>query len=71
MRLVEIGEAINGVSTDLLATDRAVPWKEVVAMRHKLAHRYFDTVRGIVEGTVVEDLPELEAAVMRLLKQGS
>jgi uncharacterized protein with HEPN domain len=36
-------------------------------MRDRLAHRYFDTSRAIVSATVSEDLPELTAAVRRLL----
>jgi uncharacterized protein with HEPN domain len=35
-------------------------------MRDHLAHRYFDTSHGIVQGTVENDLPELDAAVRRL-----
>jgi uncharacterized protein with HEPN domain len=69
MRLVEIGEAVNDVPADLLATEAEIPWKEVVAMRHKLAHHYFDTAHGIVAGTVEEDLPVLEAAVVRLIRR--
>jgi uncharacterized protein with HEPN domain len=67
MRIVEIGEAINDVPVDLLATESEIPWKEVVGMRHKLAHHYFDTAHGIVAGTVREDLPVLEAAVLRMI----
>jgi uncharacterized protein with HEPN domain len=35
-------------------------------MRDWLAHHYFDTSRAVVEATVMEDLPPLEAAVLRL-----
>jgi uncharacterized protein with HEPN domain len=35
-------------------------------MRDWLAHHYFDTSRAVVEATVTEDLPPLEAAVLRL-----
>ena len=36
-------------------------------MRDRLAHRYFDTSHAILAATVSEDLPELDAAVQRLL----
>lgn len=35
-------------------------------MRDQLAHRYFDSEHGIVEGTVTHDLAPLLAAVHRL-----
>lgn len=39
---------------------------EIAGMRDRLAHRYFDTSRAILQGTVTNDLPELEVAVARL-----
>lgn len=69
MRLVEIGEAINAVPADILESESDIPWKEVVAMRHKLAHHYFDTVLAIVDGTVEHDLPVLEAAAARMSRR--
>lgn len=39
---------------------------EIAAMSDRLAHRYFDAMHAIVAATESRDLPELEAAVMRL-----
>jgi uncharacterized protein with HEPN domain len=66
VRLIEIGEAVKAISTDLLATEPSIPWRRVAAMRDQLAHRYFDTSHAIVTETVTRDLPELEQAVARL-----
>jgi uncharacterized protein with HEPN domain len=66
-RLIEIGEAVKALSFQLLAKERKVPSEQVVRMRDQLAHRSFDTSHAIVDATVTEDLPELEAAVRRLL----
>jgi uncharacterized protein with HEPN domain len=66
VRLIEIGEAVKTVSSELLATEPAIPWTQIAAMRDRLAHRYFDTSHAIVAGTVTNDLPELLAAVARL-----
>lgn len=66
MRLVEIGEAVGSLPEALLDTEPAIPWREVVAMRHKLAHHYYDSAVGIIAATVHDDLPELERAVGRL-----
>lgn len=69
MRLVEIGEAVNAVPMGVLESEADIPWKEIIAMRHKLAHHYFDTVLDVVAGTVEEDLPVLAAAVARLIQR--
>jgi len=39
-------------------------------MRDRLAHRYFDTSHAVLAATVSEDLPDLEAAVLRLPAEG-
>ena len=71
VRLIEIGEAVKTLPTELLATEASVPWEQVAGMRDRLAHRYFDTSHAIVAGTVENDLPELEKAVDRLRDRAS
>ena len=66
-RLIEIGEAVKGLSAELLSTEPELPWSEIARMRDHLAHRYFDTTHAIVASTVSQDLPQLRAAVTRLL----
>ena len=66
VRLIEIGEAVKDIPSDLLAHERGIPWNEVARMRDHLAHRYFDTSHAVVKTTVERDLPELAAAVTRL-----
>ncbi len=67
MRLVQIGEAAKTITPELLAREPVIPWRQVIAMRDRLAHRYFDTVHSIVEQTATGDLDELDAAVHRLI----
>jgi uncharacterized protein with HEPN domain len=66
VRLIEIGEAVKALTTDLVATEPEIPWNEIAQMRDRLAHRYFDTSHAIVAATVEGDLPELESAVRRM-----
>jgi uncharacterized protein with HEPN domain len=66
VRLIEIGEAIKDLPSDLLEHEPEVPWTEITGMRDRLAHRYFDTSHAILRATVATDLPELDAAVARL-----
>lgn len=66
VRLIEIGEAVKALSTDLTATEPQIPWKDIARLRDHLAHRYFDTERAIVRDTVLHDVPDLGAAVLRM-----
>jgi uncharacterized protein with HEPN domain len=50
----------------LLATQPAIPWRQIARMRDHLAHRYFDTAHAILQATVDEDLPDLERAARTL-----
>ncbi len=63
IRLLEIGEAVKTLPTELLDTQPAIPWRQITGMRDHLAHRYFDTAHGILQATVDNDLPELERAL--------
>ena len=67
VRLIEIGEAVKDVSPELLAQQPSIPWRQVAAMRDRLAHRSFDTSHAIVAQTVGADLVELLAATGSLL----
>lgn len=66
IRPLEIGEAVKAISLALLTTEPGIPWKNIAAMRDQLAHRFFDTEHGSVQGTVNDDLEPLLAAVHRL-----
>lgn len=67
VRLIEIGEAVKGLSAELLAHEPRIPWSQIAGLRDRLAHRYFDTSHAILAATITHDLPELEAAITRLV----
>ncbi|GLK17376.1 DUF86 domain-containing protein [Herbiconiux flava] len=68
IRLVEIGEAVKGLSEAATAQEPDVPWKDIARMRDSLAHHYyFDTSHAIVTETARTDIPVLYQAVERLL----
>lgn len=66
LRLIEIGEAVKLLDPELVASEPDVRWSDAAGMRDWLAHHYFDASRAIVEATIMEDLPPLEAAVLQL-----
>jgi uncharacterized protein with HEPN domain len=68
IRLLEIGEAVKALPTELLDTQPAIPWRQITRMRDHLAHRDFDTAHGILQATIDDDLPELERAIGAMAK---
>ena len=60
VRLVEImGEAANNVSPSSQTNYPRIPWREIVGMRNRIVHAYFDVDLDIVWQVVKNDLPEL------------
>ena len=48
-----------------------IPWGEIVGMRNRLVHAYFDVDIGLVWRTVQEDLPPLIAQLERIVPPDS
>ena len=64
MKSVEIiGEAASRVSEECQRRSPDIPWAEIVAMRNRLVHVYFDIDLDRVWETVTDDLPELMARI--------
>ena len=66
LRLIEIGEAVKLLDPKLVESEPDTRWSDAAGMRDWLAHHYFDTSRAVVKATITEDLPPLEAAVLRI-----
>ena len=54
-----IGEAASKVSAECQKAFPSIPWAEIVAMRNRLVHVYFDIDLDRVWETVADDLPRL------------
>jgi uncharacterized protein with HEPN domain len=69
-RCLEIlGEAASKVAPQTQSQLLSIPFAQIVAMRHRLIHAYFDVDLNIVWTTVVEDLPPLLSALDAALAQ--
>lgn len=67
VRAVEIiGEAASKVSAEARAVAPEVPWPQIVAMRNRLIHAYFDVDQDVLWNTVNEEIPELLAHLRKL-----
>lgn len=64
VRCVEIiGEAAANLSEAARTEAPQVPWRDVVGMRNRLIHGYFDVDLDLVWDTIAVDLPALLAAL--------
>jgi uncharacterized protein with HEPN domain len=63
-----IGEAAFQMSDESRAEVSQIPWRAVIAMRHRLVHMYEDINLNVLWKTVQEDLPPLIAQLRRILE---
>lgn len=60
LKSVEIvGEAASRLSAETRAAHPSISWREIVGMRNRLVHAYFEIDLRLVWDTVVDDLPAL------------
>ena len=65
-----IGEAAARVSPQTRAQYPSIPWSDIVGMRNRLIHAYFDIDLDRVWDTITDDLPPLIAELERLADLG-
>jgi uncharacterized protein with HEPN domain len=58
-----IGEAALRVSESCRSNYPVIPWKDIINMRHRMIHAYFDVNLDIVWQTFQTDLPSLVEAL--------
>ena len=64
-----IGEAVSRLSLELKDAHSEIAWREIVGMRNRLVHVYFDIDVGLVWDTVQNDLPVLIAQIEPLVPE--
>lgn len=63
-----IGEAANQLDKEFIAQHSNIPWENIIGMRHKLIHDYFEIKMELVWDTVIIDLPRLKPQLESLIK---
>lgn len=64
-----LGEAAAQVSAELKNSLKEIPWRDIVSMRNRLIHAYFDINYQVVWRTVKNDVPMLVAQLQVILGQ--
>ena len=66
--LTVIGEAVNRVSPKLRERHPEVPWRQIVAIRHRIVHAYFDLDWQILWDASRDDIPGLRKQISAILE---
>ncbi|MDP2853116.1 MAG: DUF86 domain-containing protein [Smithellaceae bacterium] len=68
VRSIEIvGEAASQLSKEYKENNPELPWAQIIGMRNRIIHAYFDIDYALVESTVKQDLPVLIGQLTKLL----
>jgi uncharacterized protein with HEPN domain len=65
--LETIGEAAARLTEETRDAHPEIPWREIIGMRHRLVHGYFEVDLEKVWDTIHEDLPPLIASLERIV----
>lgn len=64
-----IGEAASRIDQEIRQQHSAIPWEDIVGMRNRLVHGYFDIDLRLVWDTVQDDIPNLIARLEPMVPQ--
>jgi uncharacterized protein with HEPN domain len=68
VKLIEIfGEAASKVTREVKSQSPEIPWADIIAMRNRLIHGYFDVNLDIIWRTVNEEMPLIARQIENLL----
>jgi len=62
-----IGEAAGKVSVETMEKHGGIPWRDIIDMRNRLIHAYYDVDLEVVWDTLRKDLPPLVKTLREIL----
>jgi len=65
--LIQIGEAIKRLPSELRDENKEVDWKGLAGLRDKIAHAYGEVDIGMIRTTVLDEVPFLEKICRNLI----
>jgi uncharacterized protein with HEPN domain len=63
-----IGEACRYLSEELRSLNPDLPWAQIIGLRNRLIHAYFDINLGIIWDIVQADIPSLKSRIREILE---
>jgi uncharacterized protein with HEPN domain len=67
MNLLAMGENASKISPEVRALAPEADWRDVINLRHRIAHGYDDLSFSILWSIVVVELAELASSVERMI----
>jgi len=64
-----IGEAASRLDSQFRSEHEDIPWNNIVSMRNRLIHAYFDINPDIVWSTVQSELPDLISKIQKIISE--
>lgn len=70
LKCVEIiGEAASRVSEETRIKHPSLPWNDMIGMRNRLIHVYYDIDLALLWSTIVADLPALTRELEKIVER--
>lgn len=69
MTLINIGELVKNLTSELKDAHREIPWRAIAGMRDVTAHRYQTLRMEDVYRTCAEDIPDLKRRIQQFLSE--
>jgi len=67
-QLEVMGEAARNLSADLQNEYLAIPWRQMISLRNRMIHAYFNVNLQIIWEIIQGDIPNLKQDMMRVLE---
>ena len=67
-QLEVMGEAARNLSADLQSEYPAIPWHQMICLRNRMIHAYFNVNLQIIWEIIQGDIPNLKQDMMRVLE---
>ena len=64
-----IGKAASQLTSEFRTQNAHVPWAQIIGMRNRLVHAYFDIDHELVFSTVQSDIPVLVDQIKQLVSE--
>lgn len=64
-----MGEAVRNLPADFFEQYPAVPWRDMISMRNRLAHAYFETDYSLMWRAIHEVFPKVKPAIAAMIAE--
>jgi len=68
MCIMQIGEIANKFSAEFILKHTMIPWKQIIALRHKVVHAYYKINMDEIWDIAIIHIPKLKADCEVILK---